>query len=247
MQQQAVFDFDGVLMDSVHEVAVTAFRCITKETPTSLAQLPEHYLKNLLTNRHLVQPAGDFIVFARWCLDTHSVAELESKKFQGLLAREPQPLAERTKYFFSTRSKFIQENRDAWLALHQPFEPIWSEFKRRASELYIVTYKNAAAVLELTAFFGLNFPTHRLYAGERGIKKSQHLQVIMGTEPQALWFIDDSIQNLEAINNELGPELTQISLAHASWGYVHPSDQLKATELKIPVLSQTDVIQLLNQ
>ena len=54
-----IFDYDGVLMDSVREVAVTAYNMVQNTIATRLNQLPQTALDLFLRNRFHVQPIGD--------------------------------------------------------------------------------------------------------------------------------------------------------------------------------------------
>ncbi len=54
-----IFDYDGVLLDSVREIAVTTYNMLQGSIATRLEQLPQNALKLFLRNRFHVQPIGD--------------------------------------------------------------------------------------------------------------------------------------------------------------------------------------------
>ena len=64
-----IFDYDGVLLDSVREVAVTAYNMVQGTIATRLDQLPQNALELFLRNRFHVQPIGDAPVLMKWCLE----------------------------------------------------------------------------------------------------------------------------------------------------------------------------------
>jgi hypothetical protein len=64
-----IFDFDGVLMDSVREIAVTAYNTLTGDIVTRLNQVPPVALELFLRNRFHVQPIGDALILMKWCLE----------------------------------------------------------------------------------------------------------------------------------------------------------------------------------
>ncbi len=64
-----IFDYDGVLLDSVREVAVTAYNMLQGTITTRLDQLPQAALDLFLRNRFHVQPIGDAPVLMTWCLE----------------------------------------------------------------------------------------------------------------------------------------------------------------------------------
>ena len=65
-----ISDFDGVLMDSVREVAVTAYNTLKGDIVTELNQIPKGALELFLGNRFHVQSIGDAPVLMKWCLET---------------------------------------------------------------------------------------------------------------------------------------------------------------------------------
>ena len=64
-----IFDFDGVLMDSVREIAVTAYNTLTGDIVTRLNQVPPKALELFLRNRFHVQPIGDALILMKWSLE----------------------------------------------------------------------------------------------------------------------------------------------------------------------------------
>ena len=51
-----IFDFDGVLLDSIREIVVTAYNMARGTLVTRLDQLPQNALELFLRNRFHVQP-----------------------------------------------------------------------------------------------------------------------------------------------------------------------------------------------
>ena len=64
-----IFDYDGVLLDSVREIAVTAYNMLNNTIATRLDQLPQNALELFLRNRFHVQPIGDAPVLLKHCLE----------------------------------------------------------------------------------------------------------------------------------------------------------------------------------
>ena len=65
-----VLDFDGVIVDSVDEAALTAYNAICDALLIELSKLPQHYLEIFRTNRSIVGPAAEFLPFAKWCAES---------------------------------------------------------------------------------------------------------------------------------------------------------------------------------
>src|SRR5210317_1745693 len=123
-----IFDFDGVLMDSVGEIAVTAYNMLKGTIVTRLDQLPQNALELFLRNRFHVQPIGDAPVLMNYCLE---IGEVEPDKlispdeYDEIIKKVDEPVAARTTRFFETRNLFKTKNLTAWTALNAPVQPLW--------------------------------------------------------------------------------------------------------------------------
>ena len=123
-----IFDYDGVLLDSVREIAVTAYNMLPGTMATRLNQLPQNALALFLRNRFHVQPIGDASVLMRWCLecgDDEPDRLLSTAAYEDILKKTDEPVAARTTRFFETRNHFKSRDLDAWIALNAPVQPLW--------------------------------------------------------------------------------------------------------------------------
>ena len=64
-----LFDFDGVLVDSLNEVALTAYNAATGSLLTSLSEIPDAPIALFKRNRFHVQQIGDAITLMNWCIE----------------------------------------------------------------------------------------------------------------------------------------------------------------------------------
>jgi hypothetical protein len=69
-----ILDFDGVLINSLDEVALTAYNATTGKLVTSLADLPTALVGLFQRNRYHVQSIGDGILLMEWCLNYYRSA-----------------------------------------------------------------------------------------------------------------------------------------------------------------------------
>jgi phosphoglycolate phosphatase-like HAD superfamily hydrolase len=241
-----LFDFDGVLMHSRREVVLNSYRAITGEGVETAAELPPGFEAIFLKNSSLVQPAGDFLPFARWCFAHCSQPEsvLTRAEFARILASEEQPVRERTAVFFAAREELFRRCPERWLALHAPYEPVWSTLRARGLQPIIVTNKNRHAVLTLADHFGMPLDSANIYCGESGQTKSEHIDAIKRRFPNTpLTFLDDSLLNLLEIQ-AAHPDLP---LLLATWGYLSPTDIQTAPTHHIRPITQAELLPLLPQ
>ena len=237
-----IFDFDGVLMDSVREVAVTAFNTLTGDTVTRLNQIPTNALELFLKNRFHVQPIGDAPVLLKWCLATaESEPEklLSEKEYEEIIRQVDEPLAERTTRFFDTRSRFKARDLNAWIALNQPVQPIWRLLvERQNRELVILTHKNREATMALCRHFGLGIRNENIFSGDNGTTKIENMKSIMQQFKDSCYaFIDESVKNLREIDECFNKKDKSVSLIFATWGYTGPNDVRFARSLGYQTLT----------
>jgi FMN phosphatase YigB (HAD superfamily) len=237
-----IFDYDGVLLDSVREVAVTAYNMLQGTITTRLDQLPQHALDLFLRNRFHVQPIGDAPVLMKWCLEadeSDSDKLLSPAEYQDIIQRIDEPVAARTTRFFETRNRFISKDLKAWRALNAPVQPLWQiMIEKPNEELVLLTNKNRDATISLSSHFGLMISDDNIYSGDHGTTKIENMTQIMQRFKRPTYaFIDDSVKNLREIDENFNQEKETISLIFAAWGYAGPDDARTAKDFGYQVVT----------
>jgi FMN phosphatase YigB (HAD superfamily) len=245
-----IFDFDGVLIDSLNEVALTTYNAATENLFTSLSEIPDAPIALFKRNRFHVQQIGDAITLMNWCIDRHqfkSTGTLSKEKYRTIASGDPATLNDRTNLIYETRKRFIDRDEKRWLSLHQPYQPLWNELIKGDNHVFVIlTNKNHDATLRLCRHFGLDIDSNDIYSGDHGTTKVENMQQIQtrfGIE--FVSFIDDSVKNLKELDFEFNQEKKMLSLLLADWGYTGPADARIAQELGYPVFNQTDLILLM--
>ena len=237
-----IFDYDGVLLDSVREVAVTAYNMLQGTIATRLDQLPQNALELFLRNRFHVQPIGDAPVLMKWCLE---VGESDPQKllspaeYRDIIQRINEPVAARTTRFFETRSRFKTRDLDAWFALNAPVQPLWRIMvENPVANFVLLTNKNREATISLSNHFDLMINDENVYSGDHGTTKIDNMTQIMQRFRKPTYsFIDDSVKNLREIDEHFNREEKIISLIFAAWGYAGPDDARTAEDFGYQVLT----------
>jgi FMN phosphatase YigB (HAD superfamily) len=246
-----IFDFDGVLMNSVDEVVLTAYNAATASLFTSVAKIPSASFEVFKNNRFHVQQIGDAIPLMNWCLENRKFdlkRILTLEEYRAIVAGADTELIDRTHLIYETRQRFIDTDTTRWLALHHPYRPLWDELlKSRSHPSVILTNKNHDAILRLCRHFGLDIKAGDIYSGDGGVTKIENMLRIWDRFNRAQFtFIDDSIKNLKELDDYFNQEKRQLSLLLAAWGYTGPGDAGIAAESGFGVVNQSDVIELLN-
>ena len=247
-----ILDFDGVLINSLDEVALTAYNATTGKLAISLADLPTTLVGLFQRNRYHVQAIGDAILLMNWCLNNYRNTPekiLNPHEYESVISGAAVSLTDRTQKIYETRGQFIAKDPECWLALHQPYQPLWDHLiQRRKYSFVILTNKNRDATLRLCRHFGSGIHAADIYSGDRGTSKVENMRQIQERFGDELsGFIDDSVKNLRELQHSLNLGNKTIQLLFASWGYTGPRDEKIAQEYGFPVLNQKDLISLLDK
>ena len=250
-----IFDFDGVLMDSMDETLVTGYNAVAGSRVTTLDPIPGTVVKRFRQNRFHVRNSSELFALMEWCVAADRTSSdpamgngrLGQSEFESILGRSPLRPSDRSTQFFAARRTFMETDRNAWLALHRPYQPIWDELVRRSRvPILLLTSKNRAAVLELCAHFGMAVLPENVYSGDGGTDKTANLKAVHERfNRQPYRFIDDSLGNLRQLDADFNRNRRFIELMLAGWGYAGPGDAAEAERLGYRVLLQPTVMSLL--
>jgi FMN phosphatase YigB (HAD superfamily) len=237
-----IFDYDGVMLDSVREIAVTAYNMLNNTISTRLDQLPQNALELFLRNRFHVQPIGDAPVLMKYCLEIGEDDPnklMRPEEYEEIIKQVDEPVAARTIRFFETRNLFKTKDINAWIKLNAPVQPLWQIMTEKPTEdLVLLTNKNREATISLSSHFGLMISDDNIYSGDHGTTKIENMTQIMQRFRQPSYaFIDDSVKNLREIDEHFNRAEKTISLIFASWGYTGPDDARMAEDFGYQVVA----------
>jgi phosphoglycolate phosphatase-like HAD superfamily hydrolase len=246
-----IFDFDGVLINSLDEVVLTTYNAATDRLVTSLAEVPADLVRMFKNNRFHVQPIGDAIALMNWCLancQNDSPKILSREEYRAIVESSDVELPVRTNLIYATRNRFIEADIERWLALHQAYQPLWNELTQRENDLFVIlTNKNHDATVRLCRHFGLNIEAGNIYSGDNSTTKIENMlriQERFGRQPYV--FIDDSVLNLKELDSHFNRNTKILSFVLAAWGYLGAGDTRSAPEIGFPAFQQADLIKLLD-
>jgi len=242
-----ILDFDGVLIDSVDEVAVSAINTIQGRLITRREELPENYLETFRSNRFAARRGADMPHLAKWCLE-NPLAQISRQSFAAFVDRNGDSSKQIEQEFFQTRNHFVETAREAWLALNAPYYPLWNSIQKKdPRELVVLTNKNRQAVLDIGAYFGVRFQAGNVFSGDGATSKEENFDAIQNQFPSERYtFVDDSIENLHRIS-PFNTASKKVELCLASWGYVGPGDSKEAEQDGFQVISQESLVLLMSK
>jgi phosphoglycolate phosphatase-like HAD superfamily hydrolase len=226
-----IFDFDGVLVDPIRELALSTYNLGADSKVSKLDDLPAGYLNLFCFNhQHTVTPAS-IMALSLWALQTVAAGGSEDTPLskEELTARR---LSLDPKYtaanFFAARQWLIDNHLQNWLELNKPFEKIWEATRKLNSNSYfILTNKNSVAVNLICDHYGLKISNERLFSGGKGKTKQENILELdkIGNSDTNYILIDDAIENLETLTPILPGRIHPVV---ATWGYGSLEDQITA-------------------
>lgn len=243
-----LFDFDGVLMDSVREVLVTGYNAVTGSAATDLTAIPDGFAERFMVNRFHALDSADIHRLAAWLLADRTDAPTDpipAVHWQTIRSSATVPGPKRSRQFFTARKRFMKTNFRAWLDLHQPFQPLWETLSQDAVRLVLLTSKNREATLALCRHFGMAVPEANIYSGDNGTGKPENFRAIHDRFRQPCYrFLDDALANLRTLDVAFNTDDRCIVLPMlADWGYVGPEAPKAAANMGYPVLNQAETVQ----
>lgn len=233
-----VFDFDGVIADSIKEQAVTAYNTLHslrgKPTlATSLEDLPHNFFDRFAASRTRFHHAHTVVLLAYWCEEQEG--EPTESSIAALRKTIPHSDSEIRSRFFLLREQFIQSAPKEWAALNPAYPEVWSDI-RTQDPLIIVTDKNSSPVKLLFSAWGRPLTTDDvLYSGDNNEPKVENFAKLCKRFPKTSFhFIEDSLVNLKAV---YGAFPDKVFGYLASWGYITEQIASSAQAQGFPLLS----------
>lgn len=128
------------------------------------------------------------------------------------------------------RDRWIAEDLQGWLGLHRfyPGVAAWLRQVQAAGEprLAILSTKEGRFIQQLLGREGIQLPRHRILGKEVRAPKATTLQRLLAAAQlpaEELWFVEDRLQTLRQVQTV--PELEQVLLFLADWGYNLPEER----------------------
>jgi phosphoglycolate phosphatase-like HAD superfamily hydrolase len=247
--QTLALDFDGVLCDGLLEYFQTSWRAYRQTWPTSTATPPSHLAEAFYRLRPVVASGWEMPILLRAIIKGFSEADI-LQNWQTVRSRivadedlNPKILGGRVD---TIRDHWIAEDLTEWLSLHRFYPGVSQQLQRWLSidlSLLIITTKESRFVQKLLDQEGIALTSDRIFGKDRQLPKAETLRNLQNQQsPTPIWFVEDLLSTLETVKSQ--PDLQQIDLFLADWGYNTARDrQLAAQDKRIKLLSLEQFLQ----
>ncbi len=229
-------DFDGVVVDSAGENAVTAWRAGRSIWPDDWTDEnpPAWMIEAFCALRPLLHVGYESFGLMRlaWLTGREKVAELmptadRMRQAMRLLKDTGLDKDELVRLFGGTRDAWLKNDFTGWLEANRFYPGVVEGLRKRLAKapesVYILTTKQERFVVALARQAGLELSPDMIFGLDRGVGKPQQLlQLLPAGAGRVMHFVEDRLPTLMKVIAE--PGLANLHLHLAEWGYVTPEE-----------------------
>ncbi len=179
----------------------------------------------------LVEGIAEEKIFQEW----ESIA-------QEFLTKDNLKAAELSTGLDRVRDEWITRDLDGWLGLHRFYPGIIEKIKATivsTVKLYIISTKEGRFVQQLIEKEGVKLQREMIFGKEVKRPKYEILRQLIqeaNISPDSVWFVEDRLKTLQLVQQQ--PDLENVKLFLADWGYNTPADKVTAqNDPRIQLLS----------
>ncbi|SVD48348.1 uncharacterized protein METZ01_LOCUS401202 [marine metagenome] len=212
-----IFDFDGVLCDSIAECMIVSLNTYRSAFSSSTGDITNSMREYFYNYRYLVRPAGEY--FLIWESYYHN-KNFKKITFEDMKKTMIVQINEFQNMFYVYRQR-MKQNIDYWISLHKCYSNTLQFFKKYRKNIFILTNKDKDSVEKISSAHGYSDRINEIYSKEISTDKSKLLNELLNNNKHLyngynIIYIDDNIKNLNIISTLNIPNLICI---HARWGY----------------------------
>jgi phosphoglycolate phosphatase-like HAD superfamily hydrolase len=239
MRDLFAVDFDGVLCDSAAETGGAAWRAVTSLWPEWAeegSEPPAEYLRRFLALRSLVEFGFQAVLLMRLIglgLADGAIRVEPLEDESRLRERTGCGRAELTALLGEAREAWIARDREGWLRHHRFYPglvPVLAQ-PERSRAVRILTTKQERFVVELLRSQGIGLPANHIFGLNPRKSKEDVLEDLLN-QPELdgcrIHFVEDRLETLLRVAAR--PELAEVQLYLASWGYNTAAERDRARE-----------------
>ena len=229
-------DFDGVLCDGLKEYFLTAWQAYCNLWQASDRIPPAGLAESFYRLRPVVETGWEMPVVIRAVLQGVTEADILqdwAAIAQQIVADENLTPAELVAQVDGTRDQWIASDGASWLAEHRFYPGVGDRLNailQTDVHVTIISTKEGRFIQQLLEQQGIDLTDLQIYGKEVKRPKGDillELMEIFGKDAM-FWFVEDRLKTLQGLQKR--PELADVGLFLADWGYNTASDRDQATQ-----------------
>ena len=229
-------DFDGVLCDGMLEYFQSTWRSYCQIWQPTDVTPPEELEPSFARLRPVIETGWEMPVLIRSRIQGISESEILAdwqKVAQNIVRQENLNPTELVNTLDKTRDEWISNDLSGWLSLHRFYPGVVETLKWAIASpitTVIITTKEGRFVKQLLQQQGVDLGATEIFGKESKRPKHQIIRELIGqaTNEPVVWFVEDRVKTLRSVQQQ--PDLTQVQLYLADWGYNTESDRDFAKE-----------------
>lgn len=236
------FDFDGILCNGLKEYFQTAWRVYCQTWTVSSSVPSDGLAERFYRLRPVVEVGWEMPVVLRAAMKGFSDQDILAhwpETREKLVRSEDLSIQTIGQRVDGARDRWIQTELDTWLDLHEFYPGVLERLKQFQSDDFpfvIVTTKESRFVKRLLLRAGIMLGDEQIFGKDCKRPKPKTLKLLKDTLPSPIWFVEDRIAALKAVQAE--PGLEDVGLFLGDWGYNLEGDRrLAAKDPSLNLLS----------
>jgi phosphoglycolate phosphatase-like HAD superfamily hydrolase len=234
------FDFDGVICDSAIETASSGWKTALELWTDMPSTLPPELLDKFRQVRPILETGYEATLIMRLLfegMDVNYLIEHFHQQMNVLMIRDELTVQELKQLFGQVRDQWIEADFASWIEQNPLFKPVAEKLgELDVHDVVIITTKQERFVDHILKANDIHFPVGQIYGLDRNMSKQHTLNNLKIEQHRPILFIEDRLPTL--LNVIDAPELSDLTLYLADWGYNTTEDRAQAQELaRIEVVS----------
>tara|TARA_B100000579_G_scaffold433684_1_gene452950 strand:+ start:34 stop:720 length:687 start_codon:yes stop_codon:yes gene_type:complete len=227
MKEAIFLDFDGVIVDSIHECYKISYETFFGFYVPIINI--EDYRAQFIKNRYLVRPVYQYMILHQVLIKlfNNEISHMEIKdSFYKIDRQTHDDLKKNFEDSFFNKRKYYRQNKEQWLNMHYITEFGKTLQNKVLSDYYIITTKDKDSVKLLSKLYNINIKN--IFGKEEYNLTQSKGKIITNflnsSDYDSAIFVDDAVDHLRSVNDD------RIKVYYADWAYDNNSNEFEVYE-----------------
>ena len=225
-------DFDGVICDSVGEIAITGWRAAGRLWGDMPKVVPQSMIDRFRLVRPIIETSYETILAIRLLYLDETIEAFYSdydNNLQAVFQQAQTTVDDLKKLFWETRDDWIDTDSTDWVYMNPLFAGVATKLRTLGQQCpwYVVTRKQERFVKQILKANAIELADERIFGLDRNMSKVEVLKGLLKTHPnETIYFVEDRLPTLLTVLKNA--ELASVKPIFALWGYNTVEDKARA-------------------